>query len=163
MRARCTNERHVAWDRYGGRGIRVCDRWLNDYDAFFQDMGVCPDGMTLERKDNEGHYSPENCRWATRKEQAKNRQDNQFLEYRGRTQTITEWASELDISTGAIRYRIDRNLPIHEILSPCRRRLIKSPHGTVSRYTNRKCRCNLCRKAWAGYSKQRRAKHREYT
>lgn len=72
MKERCTNPNHEAYRNYGGRGITVCSRWLHDFEAFLQDMGQKPRGITLERKDNDGNYEPSNCKWATRKEQRSN-------------------------------------------------------------------------------------------
>jgi len=75
MRARCQNEKHISYKNYGARGIKVCPRWDRSFQAFLRDMGERPEGMTLDRVNNDGDYAPNNCRWATYKAQALNKRD----------------------------------------------------------------------------------------
>ena len=92
MRDRCTRPTHPHYARYGGRGISVCQEWLQSYEQFIADMGTKPDGMTLDRIDNDKGYEPGNCRWATPFEQSNNRGNNRFVEYQGARMTISQYA-----------------------------------------------------------------------
>lgn len=97
MRTRCTKEDNHSYSNYGGRGIKVCDRWLYSFGNFFEDMGTRPKGLTLDRKDNDGDYTPENCRWATSKEQADNRRRSRWYELNGMKMVMNDWAKKIGI------------------------------------------------------------------
>lgn len=103
---RCTISKTESFPRYGGRGIIVCSRWIDSWDNFFEDMGNCPPGHSIERRDNNGDYEPENCHWARSAEQNRNRADNVFLSAFGKTQTLSEWAREIGVSIPAIKSRL---------------------------------------------------------
>ena len=107
MWSRCSNEKDTGWKRYGGRGIRVCDRW-REFENFLAGMGERPPGHSLERRDNEGDYEPNNTRWATPAEQAKNTRWNVCLSYAGRTMCLSDWARETALKDATLRKRIRR-------------------------------------------------------
>jgi hypothetical protein len=106
IKQRCHNPNYHQYANYGGRGIKVCERWRNSFEAFFEDMGEKPKGLTLERIDNDKGYSKENCRWATSKEQARNRRDNRFITYNGETKIMTDWARQYGLSRGVLWHRL---------------------------------------------------------
>jgi len=81
MIQRCTDKNHKNYKNYGGRGIKVCDRWRNSFIAFYNDMGKRPDNMEIDRKDNNGNYEPENCRWITRLKNSRNKRNNVVNEF----------------------------------------------------------------------------------
>lgn len=102
---RCYFPAHISYRYYGARGIGVCGRWM-EYKNFIADMGEAPAKLTLDRKDREQGYSPDNCRWATVTQQNNNKGDTRFLTFEGRTQTMTAWAKERGMSAQALFYRI---------------------------------------------------------
>lgn len=108
MIARCHNPEDDQYYLYGGRGISVCQRWRDSYKNLVADMGMPAQGMTLERIDNNGNYEPENVRWATRAEQARNTRRNQNITFDGRTQILADWARETGLSKRTIHARIYR-------------------------------------------------------
>jgi hypothetical protein len=115
MMGRCYKPYYENYKFYGAKGTRVCARW-HDCEAFIADMGLKPDGLTLERKDGNADYGPDNCVWATQAAQARNRDDNVMLTHNGRTMCVKDWARELGINPSTIRSRVQLDLPIEEIL-----------------------------------------------
>jgi hypothetical protein len=108
MITRCTNPKTKSFARYGARGIAVCDKWLQ-FDGFFEDMGAAPSPEhSIDRIDNDGPYSPENCRWATRQEQANNKSNNRILTFNGESAPMSEWARRSGISADTIERRLNK-------------------------------------------------------
>ena len=105
---RCIKPSNPNFIHYGGRGITVCDEWKTSFEAFYRDMGDPPKGKTLDRINNDGHYSKENCRWVGRKEQSNNTRQNNLVTYLGKTQTISQWAETIGIHANTLRYRIKK-------------------------------------------------------
>lgn len=106
MKARCTDPGVRYYEKYGGRGIKVCERWLN-YENFLSDMGRKPSkAHSLDRVDNDGDYTPENCRWATKSEQTRNRSTSVWIEFNGKSQLMGDWAAELGISYSVLYMRV---------------------------------------------------------
>lgn len=105
MRQRCNDPNKADYANYGGRGIKVCDRW-SSFENFLSDMGHA-NGKTLERKDNNKGYEPSNCVWATKKTQANNRRSNRLIEYKGESKTIQQWAEFVGLDYFTLRARIN--------------------------------------------------------
>lgn len=104
---RCTDTRDVNFHKYGAKGISVCKRWM-DFWSFVEDMGEKPTpSHSIDRIDNEKGYEPGNCRWATRREQTLNRSTTKFVEFRGITKCLTDWAREIGMSPQALFYRLN--------------------------------------------------------
>lgn len=118
MLERCSSPRHVHFSNYGGRGITVCDRWRSSFEAFLEDMGKRPSrDHTLDRRDNDGPYSPANCRWATRNEQNQNTRRNRLVAYRGEIKTASQWAREHGIRPSRLITRLWQGWTIERALS----------------------------------------------
>lgn len=112
MKNRCYNESYPSFHRYGGRGIKVCKEWLLDYESFkrWALLSGYSDTLTLDRKNNDGDYSPDNCRWATRKEQSRNTSSIHLVEYKGETKSLVEWCELLDMPYKNVNYVLNNGL-----------------------------------------------------
>lgn len=110
MKQRCNDSNSKNYHRYGGRGIKVCDRWVNSYENFIADMGQKPSPKhTIDRKDNNGDYEPSNCRWATQKEQNNNTSTNRIIEYEGQKMTVSEASEKSGIKYATLLRRVRHN------------------------------------------------------
>jgi hypothetical protein len=148
MLDRCRNPKSAAYPNYGGRGIRARDRWQG-YDGFINflaDMGPCPPGCSIDRKDNNGDYTSENCRWATDQQQARNTRHNVFVTFNSKTPCIAAWAEETGIKPYTLYARLGwLHWPVELALTlPTGARKVKrkpngqiQPHGAVAVSTKR--------------------------
>ena len=118
MKTRCTNPSVKIFPYYGGRGITVCPQWASSFEAFLQDMGPCPPNLSLERRDNNKGYAPENCYWATREEQGNNKRSNRLIVFNGQTLTVSAWARQYGLSDACLHARVFRSRwPMDKALS----------------------------------------------
>lgn len=109
MQHRCNNPKRYEYKYYGARGIRVCERWLESFQNFLDDMGLSPTNKhSIDRINVNGNYEPSNCRWATMKEQAHNTRRNHFLTWKGQTKTIGDWGVELGLNEKVLSDRITK-------------------------------------------------------
>lgn len=126
MKRRTTDPKNSSYNRYGARGITVCDRWLNSFDNFLEDMGERPDGYEIDRIDNNGNYSPENCRWVTPKENRRNRRSSKFIEFNGEIKNLSAWAEEYGIKYITVYQRLTHGWSIKKSLqTPVQKKLMK--------------------------------------
>jgi hypothetical protein len=121
MKRRCYDSEHY-WDyhRYGGRGIKVCDRWLESVDNFIADMGYRPEGLTLDRIDGSGNYEPSNCRWATPSQQIDNSTSPircRPVTFNGETRGLREWSRITGIPNNTLSTRLSRGLPLEQVFA----------------------------------------------
>lgn len=128
MRQRCYYRRNKEYHNYGERGIEVCSEWREEFEAFYMDMGDPPDGMTLDRIDVEGNYNKETCRWATVKEQARNRRNNRLLTLDGEEHCVAEWAEIVGISSHTLLKRLDAGWSLDRVL--------RTPVRPIKRWRN---------------------------
>ena len=117
MKSRCDDKKSPQYPDYGGRGIAYDPRWTS-FEAFLEDMGERPPGLSIDRMDNDGNYTKENCRWATQKEQSRNKRNNRRITFNGRTQCLTDWAKELGFKTSTLLARLEElRWPIEKALT----------------------------------------------
>lgn len=117
MKSRCSNPNASSYANYGGRGISICPQW-ESFEGFLADMGKCPEGMSIDRIDTNGNYTAENCRWATRSEQANNTRANVVIEYQDKKMTRTQWERELGLGATTLRGRIRAGASLEKALQP---------------------------------------------
>lgn len=117
MKSRCLNPNATNYENYGGRGISLCEEWMQA-DVFIKwalSSGY-QDGLSIERKNNDGNYSPENCRWATKLEQNNNRRSSSLVSFDGETRSISEWARAVGINRQTLKSRLAHGWPIDKAL-----------------------------------------------
>lgn len=113
MKQRCSNKTNKHYNDYGGRGIVVCNSWEN-FEQFLKDMGEKPKGMSLDRIDNDKGYCLDNCRWATPKQQVKNRRNNRVVTYKGETKLLIDWCEEFGKNYDCVRWRLDHDWTVED-------------------------------------------------
>ena len=119
MVQRCTEPTHRAWKNYGGRGITVCERWLHSFENFWADMGTSYEqGLDLDRRDNDAGYSPENCRWVTRKVNCRNKRASRYVETSLGRMTVAELSEKTGIGVTTLLYRVDHGVTGDCLLTP---------------------------------------------
>lgn len=141
MRRRCNNTKSDYYENYGGRGIRVCSQW-DDYFTFrkWAISNGYKNDLTIDRINNDGNYTPSNCKWSTRKQQSNNTRSNVVITYKGVTKTASEWAEHLGLSKAAIYHRIERNWNEKDIIEVPEnaRRKKNSPKAVFYEYEGEK-------------------------
>jgi hypothetical protein len=127
MKHRCTYPSNPKWASYGGRGIKVCDRWQDSFPAFLEDMGPRPSPKhSIDRIDFDGNYEPTNCRWTTSTTQTRNKGTTRTLTYEGETLCLADWAERFGVGRGTVHYRLSQGWTFEEAFGP----VPKPPYGT---------------------------------
>jgi hypothetical protein len=126
MKDRCYNKNNPRYKNYGGRGISVCDRWVNSFKNFYLDMGMS-NGLSIDRINVNGNYEPNNCRWATSLIQARNRTNNKRYLYLGDNLCVSEWCEKLNMPSSTFHNRIIRGWSIEKVIeAPIKKRMLKN-------------------------------------
>lgn len=137
MLERCYNPNFLNFEFWGGKGIKVCDRWQGErgFENFLEDMEPRPSpAHSLDRIDNDKDYTPENCRWATKEQQMRNRSNTVFLDHRGFRKPLVEWVEELGLTVAALEHRLKRGWSVDEALTtPVRGTVRKNNAGSYKR------------------------------
>lgn len=117
IKERCLKPYNPYYYRYGGRGIKICDRWLTSFDNFIKDMGFKPTPKhTIDRINNNGDYSPSNCRWATYREQNSNRSNNVWVDFRGKNMILADWSRLIGITSGNLSLQIKKRKSLKNVI-----------------------------------------------
>lgn len=117
MVQRCTNPNRHDFASYGGRGITVCEKWRDSFEAFFADMGEKPVGTSLDRINNNLGYQPGNCRWATKDQQMQNTRATRLITFNGQTMGLNAWAKHVGIGRQSLSDRLRRGWPLEKALT----------------------------------------------
>lgn len=125
MKARCLRKTHPRFSEWGGRGIKICERWLI-FENFLNDMGEAGEYLSIDRIDNNGDYCPENCKWSTTKEQNRNKNNRKILTANGKSLSVSQWCEELNISRSTLNSRIIRGWTDEKIINTPKRETIVS-------------------------------------
>ena len=136
MVQRCMNPKNKGYHNYGGRGIKVCDEWLNDSKAFVEWSlaNGYEQGLSIDRIDNDGDYSPENCRWATRKQQSNNTRKNLLLTFNGETHTCAEWADIFGVDRNRFHHRLKQGWDLERILNEPAKEFFRRNKKPINQY-----------------------------
>lgn len=126
MKQRCLNPNDKDYVKWGGRGITVCNEWIDSFEQFFADMGPRPDKHTLDRKDVNGPYTKDNCRWITHKQQQRNKRTNVHITYNNESRCIAEWIELLGIPSSTMHYKLRVGKSLDTIINEHKKKQITS-------------------------------------
>lgn len=144
MKNRCLRPNLPKYPRYGGRGITICERWMK-FENFVADMGERPDGLTLDRINNDGNYEPGNCRWASRFEQQANTRRSVLVEYNGKRQPLSAWSREVGVPLPTLSARLRSGMPPDLAFTlPAERGTLRTTRVATARGELENTKCERC-------------------